>query len=247
MTIRIRSEIYARRPPVRIMCQQTGHRNFREYLAGLIFPGCHRCRGASVSRKIVATVVTVLAVLTAGLPAAVADEILYDSDVLTAGVQTSVINLTATPGQVQSVPVDLFISCKTQNHINGNVTVTLRPSGGSGSTVPAGGSLSAAPVTIVRPSSWPADSSACPSVNPVTAPARVSLQVGAPTANGTYQYKTRWTASDARRDERQPGRRGDDQRDGRPGRPVGHHSAGHLQGCQRHARARTAGTPRTSP
>ena len=150
--------------------------------------------GGPVSRKVVATVVTVLAVLTGGLPAAVADEILDDSDVLTAGVQTAAINLTATPGQVQSVPVDLFISCKTQKHIDGNVTVSLAS---GASTIPSGGSMSAAPVTIVRPATWPADSSACPSANPVTAPARVSLQVGAPTANGTYTYKTRWTASDS--------------------------------------------------
>jgi hypothetical protein len=147
------------------------------------------------ARKFFFALLTLVTVLGTALPA-VADELLYDSDVLTAGVQNSAISLTATPGQVQTVPVDLFISCKTQNHISGNVNVSLAAAGGNGSTVPTGGSLSAATVTVLRPSTWPTDGAACPSPTPVTAAARVSLQVGAPTATGTYQYKARWTASD---------------------------------------------------
>ena len=42
-----------------------------------------------------------------GLPV-FADDVKVDSDVVTTGTQSS-INLTATPGQVKTVPVDLYI------------------------------------------------------------------------------------------------------------------------------------------
>ena len=145
-----------------------------------------------MSRKILAAVLAAAVVLSGGLPAA-ADEILHDSDVLTAGTQTSAVNLTAMPGQVQNVPIDLFISCKNKAHIAGSVAVSLSA---TASTIPAGGSLTSAGATILKPASWPTDGTACPTTNPVTAPARVVLSVMAPSINGTYEYRTRWTTND---------------------------------------------------
>ncbi|MEO6714085.1 MAG: hypothetical protein ABIM89_11735, partial [Mycobacteriales bacterium] len=143
-------------------------------------------------RTLTAGAVAVALIAASGLPV-FADEILADSDIVTAGVQATVISLSATPGQLLDVPVDLFISCKSQKHINGNVVISLSA---AGSTVPAGGSMSAASVTVIRPSTWPADSTGCPAVNPTTAPARVTLRLGAPTVSGPHIYKTRWTTND---------------------------------------------------
>src|SRR4051794_23182838 len=97
------------------------------------------------ARRLFFAFLAVVLTLGLGLPA-VADEIVTDSAVLVAGGQPSVVNLTATPGQVQAVPVDLFISCKTQKHIGGTVVVSLAAAGGNGSVIPAGGTLSAAAV-----------------------------------------------------------------------------------------------------
>lgn len=147
-----------------------------------------------MSRRFLVAFLTLVTILGVGLPA-VADDLVADSDVLTAGTQTT-LNLSATPGQTMSVPVDVYVVCKTQKHIGGNVTVNLAPSGGNGSSIPAGGSLSAAAVTVIRPAGWPTDGNLCPTAELVTAAARMNLQVGAPTPTGSYVYKARWTTSD---------------------------------------------------
>lgn len=130
-------------------------------------------------------------VVATGMPV-FADDVNADSDVVTTGTQLS-ISLTATPGQVQTVPVDLYIVCTTKAHIASNVTMTLAVP--PASTVPAGGTLASNSPTITKPAGWPADGVDC-GLTPNTATARANLSVGAPTAPGNYTYRARWNASD---------------------------------------------------
>jgi len=130
-------------------------------------------------------------VVATGMPV-FADDVIIDSDIVTTGTQSS-INLTATPGQVLTVPVDLYIECQTNaNHIAGSVILTYDA---GGSSLPSGGTLSSSTVTIARPTGWPADGQAC-GTTPPTSTGRAIVSVGAPVSPGTYTYKVRWSASD---------------------------------------------------
>ena len=137
---------------------------------------------------------TSLAMVGSGL--AVADTALVDIDTANAGPQRT-MTLSATPGQVQTFPVDLWIDCKNEGgaakrHMNGNTTLSYS----TGSTVPAGGALTATGVTIMKPSKWPADGQDCESNTQSTSTVRSTATITAPSADGSYTYNLRYAAND---------------------------------------------------
>jgi hypothetical protein len=120
-----------------------------------------------------------------------ADTLVGDADALTNGNQTNVFLSSTTGGLTQTFDVDLSIDCGSQHHLDGDAVIGMD----SGSTIPAGGSLAASPVTIPRPSDWPADSNACGS-STSTATQTSVVQVQAPSADGDYTFQLRWLSSD---------------------------------------------------
>lgn len=143
------------------------------------------------ARKLVAAVTGgALLAAAAALPA-VADDLVADTDFITAGGQTTV-SASTTPGGSVDVPVDLYVTCKTQKHLSGNAAVTLAAS----STVPAGGAMTSAGTTLVKPTGWPVDGTNCGNT-PDTAPARATVHLVAPPTTGSYTYKAQWDVADA--------------------------------------------------
>lgn len=131
-------------------------------------------------------------VFVAGTNSSFADELITDSDALVTGTQHA-ITLSATPGQTLTFPVGLYIQCATKSHMAGSTTVSYS----TGSTVPTGGALSATGVTLAKPANWPIDGINCASPTPqTTSVANSTATLTAPTADGSYTYQLRYTASD---------------------------------------------------
>ncbi len=123
-----------------------------------------------------------------------ADDIVAEAqDSVTNGNATNVF-LSSDNGLTQSFEVALAIECADRTHIAGNTTISMS----SASSIPAGGSLSAESVTIVKPAGWPADTSRCGSTS-MTAYGSSTVTVTAPAAvelDKEYTFQLRWSSSD---------------------------------------------------
>src|SRR5215218_7033449 len=103
-------------------------------------------------RQRVCSVIGGIALVAASAGVSFADDVITDADKLMAGDQHA-LSLSATPGQVLTVPVDLYIDCTNdKKHMDGATTLSYSS---ADSAVPAGGSLSATSVTISKPGNWP--------------------------------------------------------------------------------------------
>src|SRR5262245_56316922 len=101
------------------------------------------------------TLAVILAMLFTSL--VLADDVVPDGDIVAVGNQSSVNLGNVAPGQVIGKAAHFTLICNTKNHVDQVQTLALSFSL-SGSTVPAGGSLSATSVSIGPiPSSWPDD------------------------------------------------------------------------------------------
>jgi len=158
-----------------------------------------RSRGTGARRlsRTPRTIVAALAVaVTAAAVTAAAlagDEISADGDAVAAGSNNPVALGTVAPGATVSRTVRFTLECKTQQHVDAGDTVSLSYSA-SGSSIPAGGGVSAGAGSIIRPSGWPADGAACASPAQTVSSGGVgtgsdgSVSLTAPSAPGSYTY-----------------------------------------------------------
>ena len=117
--------------------------------------------------------------------AAFADTVRGDADTVTAGIQGSRDLGTVAPGAVIDVPVAFELRCANLQHLDPgqSVVVTI-----GDSTVPTGGAVAMAPVTLGPvPSTWPKDGDGCAGTEtPIGGLGTVT--VTAPQAAGSYEY-----------------------------------------------------------
>jgi hypothetical protein len=150
-------------------------------------------RRAGRTPRIVAVALAVAVTAAALAAAAFADDISADGDAVAAGSNNPVAVGTVAPGATVSRTVRFTLECKNKQHVDAGDIVSLTYSA-SGSSIPAGGSVSAGAGSIVRPSTWPTDGADCAS------PAQTvssggggtgsdgSVTLTAPNAPGSYTY-----------------------------------------------------------
>jgi hypothetical protein len=146
-------------------------------------------RFAPARRALVA--VAALTLLT--VPAASAETVAGDGDLLTAGLQTTIDLGTATPGQDVAVNVAFTLTCTGTSHVDPGQSVRLTP---GSITVPVGGSFGVGSLVFAPGAGWPADGEACPAdLAAVTSPS-LRVIVTAPPDPGTgYRYSFTWNRS----------------------------------------------------
>ncbi len=127
------------------------------------------------------------------VPAASAETVAGDGDLVTAGLQTTVDLGTAAPGQDVTVNVAFTLTCTGTSHVDLGQMVRLTP---GSITVPVGGSFGVGSLVFAPGAGWPADGEACPAdLAPVTSPA-LRVIVTAPPDPGTgYRYSFTWNRS----------------------------------------------------
>ena len=142
-------------------------------------------QGHMTRRGRVGLILATLVLAVAFATAAFADDLVTDADLVSGGAQHSK-TVSASPGETKTFTVDLWIECTSKNnHMGASVTVSYSP---GASTIPAGGSLGATPVTFSRPAGWPSDGTQCPSSTLRTATQTTTVTNTAPPSAGTYSY-----------------------------------------------------------
>lgn len=133
--------------------------------------------------------------------AAFADVFVWDGDVVTAGNQTTVNLGTVSPGSVIVTAISFQLECMGKAHVDEGQTVGINFNL-AGSTVPAGGGLTAGNASIgAIPASWPDDttgggSTNCPSPAPVLDDnGNSSATITAPTSPGSYTFVVVYSSS----------------------------------------------------
>src|SRR5215510_4182683 len=105
--------------------------------------------------SIAMTLALILAILLTSL--ALADDVVVDGDIVAPSNQSTVNLGTVGPGAVVGTQVSFTLTCSNKQHVDNGQTLSLTfdlP----GSTVPAGGALSAGNASIGPiPASWPDD------------------------------------------------------------------------------------------
>ncbi len=117
--------------------------------------------------------------------AAVADTVHGDSDTVTAGIQGGRDLGSVAPGAVVDVPIAFELRCANLQHLDSAQSVVVAV---GDSTVPQGGAVAMAPVTLGPvPSTWARDGDGCAGTEtPIAGHGTVS--VTAPEAAGSYEY-----------------------------------------------------------
>ena len=126
-----------------------------------------------------------------------ADDIIPDADIVVPGDNTSVSLGSVAPGAILTPKVSFKLACSGNKHVDNGQTVNLSYTS-SGSTIPAGGSLSVDPTSIgAIPSAWPDDGNNCPPTPPAPLPDNgdSTVKITAPTAAGFYTYKIKYAVS----------------------------------------------------
>ncbi|MFL5840271.1 MAG: PxKF domain-containing protein [Thermoleophilaceae bacterium] len=122
-----------------------------------------------------------------------ADNIVTDeADTVTAN-DTTVALGTVTGGAPITRHVSFQLNCNSNGHVDANEAVVLTE---SGSTVPAGGSLSATTSRIVRPATWPADGNSCGATPNADDSGNSVVTITPPTTAGNYTFKVNWAYSE---------------------------------------------------
>jgi len=144
-------------------------------------------RPARATRRAV-TAAAILALLTA--TSAAADTLRGDSDVLTAGAQSSRDLGDVAPGAVIDVPVAFELQCRNGSHLDRGQSVVI----GLGSQqVPSGATVRFDPVSLGPvPAGWPADGDFCAGQTVAT---QATVRLTAPTATGPQAYSLMFTRS----------------------------------------------------
>lgn len=149
----------------------------------------HKLFSALSLAVIVAMVVTSLAL---------ADDVIPDGDIVTAGNQSTVNLGTVAPGATLTPKVSFTLSCSGNKHVDNSQTVTISYSI-SGSNWPPGGSIGGATTSSIGaiPSAWPDDGSNCPGTppSPLGDNGDSTVTLTAPTTPGTYTYKVNFSVS----------------------------------------------------
>jgi len=148
-------------------------------------------------RRRIAT--AIIAVLASGLAtvALAGDDVTADGDAVDV-TQSDPVSITVPSAGSASKTTRFTLVCKTQQHVDSGDTVSTTFDL-SGSTVPPGGTLSATNGSVVRPSTWPADGTACGSPAPTVSSGGAAtgndstVSITAPAAGGTYTYKAVWS------------------------------------------------------
>jgi len=123
---------------------------------------------------------------------ALADDVITDGDILTAGNQSPANLGTVAPGATLTPKVSFTLACAGNKHVDSDQTATMTYST-SGSNAPAGGSIGSVTTASIGavPGTWIDDGTNCP----VTPPTPLgdngdsTVTLTAPTAPGTYTYK----------------------------------------------------------
>jgi hypothetical protein len=129
-----------------------------------------------------------------------ADTVAGDGDTVVSGNQSSVSLGEVAAGSTTNRSASFELQCTGARHADNNQTVAVNFNLG-GSTVPAGGTLSAGNTTIgAIPASWPDDamgSGNCgtPAPAPIQDNGDVTVSITAPTAPGTYTYVAMFSAA----------------------------------------------------
>lgn len=144
-----------------------------------------------MSRRAWLVLVAVFALVAGGLPVAWADDLDVDADATTAGDQRTVAVSAVTGGSID-IPVDLFVRCNSNQRMPASVIFSL-----SGSSVPSGGAMTGTQATVVRPAGWPTGNCNTQGATTVTAKAKSTLRLTAPTTAGSYTYVARWATTPA--------------------------------------------------
>ena len=151
-------------------------------------------RTSANKRRRLGTIFATTLVAVGFATAAFADDLVTDADLATVGAQHSKA-VSASPGETKTFAVDLWVECASkQSHMGASVTISYAA---GASTVPAGGSLGATPVTLTRPAGWPSDGTQCPSGSLRTAAQTTTVSITAPASAGTYSYVLQFSSSDS--------------------------------------------------
>lgn len=135
---------------------------------------------------------------------ALADNVSTDSDTVTLGDQATRNLGNVAPGANLTPQVSFMLVCAGNNHVDNPQSVSLSYSA-SGSTIPAGGSVSVSSATIGAnggadpgvPAVWPDDGSSCASAGspaPLNDNGNSAVTLTAPTAPGSYTYRLKYDA-----------------------------------------------------
>jgi hypothetical protein len=138
--------------------------------------------------SIAMSLAVILAMLLTSL--ALADQINPDADTLVANNQATKDLGTVAPNAIINTPVSFVLECNGNKHVDNGQTVHLAFTL-AGSTVPAGGSLSATNASIGPiPAGWPDDGNNCPTPapTPITDNGDSTAMITAPSTPGTYSY-----------------------------------------------------------
>ena len=131
--------------------------------------------------------------------AVLADTVVLDGDIVTAGNQSSVNLGNVAPGATLNQEISFTLVCDSKQHVDSGQTVSLMA---SAQNVPAGGSLNATEASIgAIPSSWPDDlnsgggSTNCGSIppSPLTDNGNSMVTIIAPLSPGSYAYVVRYS------------------------------------------------------
>jgi hypothetical protein len=142
----------------------------------------------------------VAALIAVGSFAAVswADTIAPDADVVAIGNQASRNFGTVAPGATLTPAVSFELQCAGNQHVDNGGSVTFTFSA-VGSTIPAGGSMTATSAAIGPiPSSWPDDNSQCGSTPPapIQDNGNSTVTITAPSTSGSYTFVPRWSVGE---------------------------------------------------
>ena len=126
-----------------------------------------------------------------------ADQVNSDADVVLANNQSSKDLGNVAPGAILTPKVSFALQCQSaSNHVDNGATVNISflPVGPGGSSVPAGGSLTATGASVgpIQPA-WPDDGTACGPTSPMGDNGDSTVTITAPNAAGSYTYTVKYS------------------------------------------------------
>lgn len=147
------------------------------------------------NRRLAFFVAAAFAMVAFAAAALAGDVITADGDRMDPGIQNPDPIGTVAAGQSIARLAKFTLTCQSQQHVDAGDSITLTYSAAN-STIPSGGSLSATNSSISRPSTWPADGTACanpPQTASSTNGNDSNVSITAPTTPGNYTFVASYT------------------------------------------------------